>query len=213
MRFVITLSVSLYRLRWAYKLFQMSLTQKFKDAVSGAAVNVTALYTGTRYPVLHCERVETKDGVAVRVTLREETDVCSWCSATTLCRHHYGQGHGGYKRSQNSVLPYIQREERDHQPPYVTDRCIIGGAGIVPSAMLTISIVLLICIAFRFGNLMSTVECFNLAMRDLSYAIYKTNAVDGHTHVISRLFPHLQLFCRTHYINALLLCTHSLWYQ
>ena len=54
--------------------FQMSLTQKFKDAVSGAAVNVTALYTGMRYRVLHCERVETKYGVAVRVTLREADD-------------------------------------------------------------------------------------------------------------------------------------------
>ena len=52
----------------------MSLTQKFKDAVFGAAVNVTAVYTGTRYPVLHCERVETKYGVVVHVTLREEAD-------------------------------------------------------------------------------------------------------------------------------------------
>ena len=52
----------------------MSLTQKFKDAVSCAAIKVTALFTGTRYPVLHCERVDTKVGVAVRVTLREEAD-------------------------------------------------------------------------------------------------------------------------------------------
>ena len=52
----------------------MSVTQKFKDAVSGAAVNVTTLYTGTWYPVLHCERVETKYGMAVRVSLREEAN-------------------------------------------------------------------------------------------------------------------------------------------
>ena len=91
-------------------------------------------------------------------------------------------GYGGYKRSQNSVLPYIQREECDHQPPYVTDGCKIGGAGIVPSAMLTISITLLICIAFRLGNLITTVEGFNLAMRNLRYASYKTSNVEGHTH-------------------------------
>lgn len=54
--------------------FQIALTQKFKDAFSGAAVNVTALYVGTRYSVLHCERVETKYGMSVRVTLHEEAD-------------------------------------------------------------------------------------------------------------------------------------------
>ena len=42
--------------------------------MSGAAVNVTALYTGTRYPVLHCERVESNYGEAVCLTLREEGD-------------------------------------------------------------------------------------------------------------------------------------------
>ena len=52
----------------------MSLTQKFKIAVSGATINVTALSTGTRYPMLHCERVDTKFRMAVRVTLREEAD-------------------------------------------------------------------------------------------------------------------------------------------
>ena len=64
----------MYRLGGRTNDFQISLSQKFKDAVSGAAVNVTALCTGTRYPVLHCERVETKYGIAVRVTLREEAD-------------------------------------------------------------------------------------------------------------------------------------------
>ena len=33
--------------------FQMALSQKFRDAVSGAAVNVSSLYMDTRYPVLH----------------------------------------------------------------------------------------------------------------------------------------------------------------
>ena len=52
----------------------MSPKQKFKDVVSGAAINVTALYTGTRYSVLHCERMDTRYGMALRVTLGEEAD-------------------------------------------------------------------------------------------------------------------------------------------
>ena len=54
--------------------FQMSLTQKFKDAFSGSAVNVTALFIGTRYPVIHCERVDTKYGPSVRLTPREDAE-------------------------------------------------------------------------------------------------------------------------------------------
>ena len=50
------------------------MTQRFKDAVSGGAVNITSLYTGTRYPLLHCERIGTKYGEAVRLTLREDVD-------------------------------------------------------------------------------------------------------------------------------------------
>ena len=55
-------------------VFQMSLTQKFKGAVSGAAVNITAIYTGTRYPVLHCESVDTSYGVSVCLTLSEDAE-------------------------------------------------------------------------------------------------------------------------------------------
>ena len=44
--------------------FQMTLSQIFRDAVSGAGVNVSSLYTDKHYPVLHCERVETKYGQA-----------------------------------------------------------------------------------------------------------------------------------------------------
>ena len=54
--------------------FQMALSQKFKEAVSWAAVNVTALSTGTHYPVLHCERMDAKYGETVRLTLREDAD-------------------------------------------------------------------------------------------------------------------------------------------
>ena len=52
----------------------MSLTQRFRDAVAGGAVNITALHIGTRYPVMHCDRVSTKYGDAMRLTLREEDD-------------------------------------------------------------------------------------------------------------------------------------------
>ena len=52
----------------------MVLSQKFKDALSGPPVNVTALYTGTRYPVLHCEWVDTKYGESMRLTLLEESE-------------------------------------------------------------------------------------------------------------------------------------------
>ncbi len=38
----------------------------------GDAVNITVLRIGTRYPVMHCDRVGTKYGDAVRLTLREE---------------------------------------------------------------------------------------------------------------------------------------------
>ena len=52
----------------------MSLTQRFRDAVAGGAVNITALGIRTRYPVMHCDRARTKYGDAVRLTLREEDD-------------------------------------------------------------------------------------------------------------------------------------------
>jgi hypothetical protein len=53
---------------------QMSLTQKFKDAFSGTAVHVTALFIGTRYLGIHCERVDTKFGPSVRLILLEDAE-------------------------------------------------------------------------------------------------------------------------------------------
>jgi hypothetical protein len=50
----------------------MSLTQKFKDAVSGPAVSFSSLYLDTRYPVVHAKRVETRYGMRVVVGLYEE---------------------------------------------------------------------------------------------------------------------------------------------
>ena len=53
----------------------MALSQKFRDAVSGAALNVSALDTDTRYPLLYCDRVETKYGAAVRLAIREDGSI------------------------------------------------------------------------------------------------------------------------------------------
>ena len=94
-------------------LFQMALSQRFKDAVSGSAVIVAALYMGTRYPLLDCERVDTKYEMSVRLTLREETGQCNpGIPAAPLRRNNYGRGHGRYKQPPDSVLPFIQGEER-----------------------------------------------------------------------------------------------------
>ena len=54
--------------------FLSDVIDKFKDAVSGGAVNITSLYIGTRYPVLHCDRIGTKYGDAVHLTLREDAE-------------------------------------------------------------------------------------------------------------------------------------------
>ena len=50
----------------------MALSQRFRDAVSGSAVNVSALDINRRYPVVYCERVETKYGPAICLSVREE---------------------------------------------------------------------------------------------------------------------------------------------
>jgi hypothetical protein len=52
----------------------MSLTQKFRDAVLGVAINITSLCIDIRYHVLHCDRFGTKYGDAVRLTIREESE-------------------------------------------------------------------------------------------------------------------------------------------
>ena len=50
----------------------MALLQKFRDAVSGAGLNVSALDMNRSYPLVYCERVETKYGPAVCLAVREE---------------------------------------------------------------------------------------------------------------------------------------------
>ena len=64
---------SAYGFRPPY-FFQMSLTQRFRDAVAGGAGNITALHIGTRYHVIYCDRVGTNYGDAVRLTFRAEDD-------------------------------------------------------------------------------------------------------------------------------------------
>ena len=54
--------------------FQTSLTQKFKDSVSGGAINIISLCIGTRYPVIHCDRIGRNYGDAVRLTIPEKAD-------------------------------------------------------------------------------------------------------------------------------------------
>jgi hypothetical protein len=50
----------------------MSLTQKFRYAVSGPSVSVSSLYRDMRFPFLHAKRVETNSVMRVVVTLSEE---------------------------------------------------------------------------------------------------------------------------------------------
>ena len=52
----------------------MSLTHKLKDAVSGGAINITTLCIGTRYPFLHCDRIGTKYGDDVHLTIHEDAE-------------------------------------------------------------------------------------------------------------------------------------------
>jgi hypothetical protein len=52
----------------------MSLTQKFKEALSGLTVSVSALRQGTRYRVRQAKRVETRHGSRIVLTLLEEDD-------------------------------------------------------------------------------------------------------------------------------------------
>ena len=69
--YVISLSLSL---SVGVHPFSDGLITEIKGRSVGSAVNFTALYMGTRYPVLHCERVDTKYGESVRLTLREDAE-------------------------------------------------------------------------------------------------------------------------------------------
>jgi hypothetical protein len=52
----------------------MSLTQKFRESLSGGIVSVSLLRLETRYRVMHAGRVETSYGMRVVMKLREEDD-------------------------------------------------------------------------------------------------------------------------------------------
>ena len=51
--------------------FQMTLSQKFPDAVSTAAVNESSLYMDTSYPVFYVTRVKTKYEQSKRLPIRD----------------------------------------------------------------------------------------------------------------------------------------------
>ena len=87
----------------------MSLTQKFRDAVAGGGVNITALRIWTRYPVLQCGRPGTKYGDAVRLTLREEND--DNIVRVFLPRHYSSaMSEDDMAAINDYVLPYLQED-------------------------------------------------------------------------------------------------------
>ena len=96
----------------------MSLTQKFKDAVCGAAVNVTSLH---RHAVpgasMRTYRYQVRD-VRASNPPRGSGGQCNQDIPAAPLRHNnYGRGYGGYKCPHHSVLPYVQREECNlHRP-------------------------------------------------------------------------------------------------
>jgi hypothetical protein len=52
----------------------MSLNQKFKEALSGLTMSVSALRHDARYRVMQAKRIETRHGTRVVLTLLEEDD-------------------------------------------------------------------------------------------------------------------------------------------
>ena len=102
----------------------MSLTQKFRDAVAGGAINIKAICIGTPYPVIHCDRVGTKYGDTVRLTLREEDDdnivrvflTRHYCSAISegdvaAIKNQRIKYYLAYKgKSPSTVRPMLQRD-------------------------------------------------------------------------------------------------------
>jgi hypothetical protein len=50
----------------------MSLTHKFKEALSGLSMRVSALSHDTRYRVMQAKRIETRHGMPVLLTVLQE---------------------------------------------------------------------------------------------------------------------------------------------
>jgi hypothetical protein len=55
----------------------MSLNQKFKEALSGLTMSVSALRHDTHYRVMQAKRIETRHGTRVVLTLLEDDRVIS----------------------------------------------------------------------------------------------------------------------------------------
>ena len=54
-------------------LFTDRSVTKFRDALLGTAVRISSIDIDKRYPVLHAERLETKYGTSVILTIRESS--------------------------------------------------------------------------------------------------------------------------------------------
>jgi hypothetical protein len=66
----------------------MSLNQKFKEALSGLSMSVSALRLYERYRLMQAKRIETRHGTLVLLTLLEEDDrvfpLCSCPKVTAM---------------------------------------------------------------------------------------------------------------------------------
>ena len=114
----------------------MSLTQKFKDSVSGGAINITSLCIGTRYPVIHCDRIGMKYGDAVRLTIREDDD--DNMLRGFLPRHYGSAISEEYTTAINSrkIQYYLTYKGKKCflRSPYATHGCLIHGASLLQNS-------------------------------------------------------------------------------
>jgi len=56
-----------------FRFFQMDLSAKFKTITSCQQIKITSLKTDTPYPIERAEKVQTKFGVAISMTLQAES--------------------------------------------------------------------------------------------------------------------------------------------
>ena len=106
----------------------MSLTQKFKDTVSGGAVNITSLCIGTRYVVLDCDRIGTRYGNAVRLIIRED-------AGDNIVRvflpRHYGSAISEDMAAINNRQIQYYLTYKGKGSPYATDGCLIHAVSLI----------------------------------------------------------------------------------
>jgi len=66
-----------------FRIFQMDLSAKFK-MISYQQIKITSLRDNTPYPIEWAEKVQTKYGEAMVLTLQESPDICESVSTQTL---------------------------------------------------------------------------------------------------------------------------------